>query len=183
MTWVSVSDTRKRQREAKLNSFIYFFLLPGHSTWCERLLLAGLFSCQMEAGDSCPRCACLVWRPDYHVHVTSWPVIKGTLTHITFQLLTLGSARRRSALKPFPASKPMFVIFFPLGQWCQEEQAPEPVRWREDGKRFLMVEDIWWRQSCCCAAAGGLQHGVFAKHEVLVGWSLLDGWDLILNNF
>lgn len=69
----------------------------------------------MGAGDSCPRCACLVWRPDYLVHVTSWPLIKGTLTHITFQLLTLSSARRRGTLKPFPASKLVFVIFFLWG--------------------------------------------------------------------
>lgn len=90
-------------------------------------------------------------------------------------------------LKP----KPMFVIFFPLGQQCQEEQAPEHVRWREGGRSFLMVEANSWGQSCC-AAAGGLQHGVFAKHEAPVSLSLLgsmgwtiddDGWDLIQNNF
>lgn len=56
---VSVQDTNKSQREAELNSFNPC-LWPRRSTWCQTLLLIGLFACQMEAGDSHPRCARLV---------------------------------------------------------------------------------------------------------------------------
>lgn len=64
----------------------------------------------MEAADSQPRCAWLVWRPDYRVSVSSWPLIKGTLTHITFQLFTLQGGGG-APFKQFPARKPAFVIF------------------------------------------------------------------------
>lgn len=108
--WASVWDTNKSQRETKLDSII-ICLLPQRSVWCRILILIGLFSCQMEDGDSNPRCACLIWMLDYLVGVSSWPVIKGTLMHVTSQLLIPSSARRRSTLKQFPASKPMFAIF------------------------------------------------------------------------
>lgn len=106
----SVSGTPISQREAKLNASS-LCLLPWHSSWCQRLILIGLFPCQMEAADSHPRCAWLVWRPDYLVSVSSWPLIKGTLTYITFQLFTLQGGGG-APFKQFPARKPTFVIFF-----------------------------------------------------------------------
>lgn len=126
---VSFQNTSKSQREAELNSF-NLCLWPWHSTWCQTLLLIGLFACQMEAGDSHPRCARLVWRPDYRVGVSSWPLIKGTLTHITFQLLALSSARRRSALKQHQSSKPTFVILCLRGSSVMKNRLPSLSGWR-----------------------------------------------------
>lgn len=104
-----MSGTPTSQREAKLSACSLCLLL-WHSSWCQRLILIGLFPCQMEAADSQPRCAWLVWRPDYLVSVSSWPLIKGTLTHITFQLFTLQGGGG-APFKQFPARKPAFVIF------------------------------------------------------------------------
>lgn len=169
----SVSGTPTSQREAKLSAFS-LCLLPWHSSWCQRLILIGLFPCQMEAADSQPRCAWLVWRPDYLVSVSSWPLIKGTLTHITFQLFTLQGGGG-APFKQFPALKPAFVIFSVASRRAGYWAWWTGVGWQKASPRWGQ-QQRWCLHQVLPAVEGRVGVGLVCE----AWWRFLAVWGLFL---